>query len=162
MKISFYTLSNDRAQDILGFICGLTQKAVNNSEQTIILLSDNETLMDALDEALWSHEVTSFIPHQRLLNDNNATDSPINGTINNAADTFLAPVLLSPYLPAAFKGIVLNTTTRPITYFITTNNRAAPNRILELIAPDEQSMQAGRDKYKHYKNLGYELNHFKV
>ena len=158
MKISFYTLSNDRAQDILGFICGLTQKAVNNSEQTIILLSDDETLMDARDEALWSHEVTSFIPHQRLLNDNNATD----GTINNAADTFLAPVLLSPYLPAAFKGIVLNTTTRPITDFISANNRAAPSRILELIAPDEQSMQAGRDKYKHYKNLGYELNHFKV
>lgn len=158
MKISFYTLSNDRAQDILGFICGLTQKALNNSEQTIIILSDNPSVTERLDEALWSHEVTSFIPHQILASTDPATES----LINNAADTPSAPVLISTCLPAAFKGIVLNTTTRPITDFITANNRAAPTRVLETIAPDNDSMQAGREKFKHYKNLGYELTHFSV
>lgn len=158
MQISFYTLSNDRAQDILGFICGLTQKALNNSEQTIIILSDNDTLTETLDEALWSHEVTSFIPHQILTSTEHSTES----LINSAADTPAAPVLISAFLPAAFKGIVLNTTTRPITDFIATNSHAAPTRILEIIAPDASSMQSGRDKYKHYKNLGYELAHFKV
>ncbi len=154
MNISFYVLSESKAQDFLGFICQLTQTALNKSTQSVLILIDDETLLSTLDEALWAQEATSFIPHQRLLNID-ATDSP-------ATHQALAPVLLGNYLPTDFKGIVINTSLHPINRFITSTHNAQPIRVLELIKPDPNSTKEGRDKYKIYQQAGYELTHFKV
>ena len=155
MKISFYVLSESKAQDFLGFICQLTQTALNKSTQSLLILIEDETLLAELDRALWAQEATSFIPHQCLSDiHSKAADSD--------ADKSLAPVLLGSYMPADFNGIVLNTTTRPVTGFMATTNNAKPSRVLELIRPDATSTQEGRHKYKAYQQLGYELTHFKV
>ena len=153
MQISFYVLSNDKAQDFLGFICQLTQTALNKSSQSLLILLEDKKLIDALDEALWAHDATSFIPHQRLVRDNSTVE---------ITDASLAPVVLAAYLPAEFKGIVLNTTARPINDFIRATSNVHPTRVLEIIKPDDNSVQDGRNKYKHYQQLGYELTHFKV
>lgn len=71
-------------------------------------------------------------------------------------------MLLASYMPADFKGIVLNTTIRPVNNFINATSNTLPTRILELIKPDTVNTEAGRAKYKHYQQLGYELTHFKV
>jgi DNA polymerase-3 subunit chi len=155
MKISFYVLSESKAQDFLGFICQLTQTALNKSTQSLLILIDDETLLSTLDEALWAGDATSFIPHQCL--------SDIHSkAIDSDANKSLAPVLLGSYIPADFNGIVLNTTTRPVTDFMAATNNAKPSRVLELIRPDATSTQEGRHKYKAYQQLGYELTHFKV
>ncbi|MEZ7501786.1 DNA polymerase III subunit chi [Psychrobacter sp. Arc29] len=155
MKISFYVLSESKAQDFLGFICQLTQTALNKSTQSLLILVDDETLLSTLDEALWAQDATSFIPHQCLSDIySKAADSNANKS--------LAPVLLGSYMPADFNGIVLNTTTRPVTDFMAATNNAKPSRVLELIRPDATSTQEGRHKYKAYQQLGYELTHFKV
>ena len=151
MKISFYVLSESKAQDFLGFICQLTQTALNKSNQSLLILIDDDELLATLDKALWVQEATSFIPHQRLLD----ADTDINYKA-------LAPVLLSNYMPANFKGMVLNTTIRPVSTFISTTINAQPTRVLELIKPDATSVQEGRHKYKSYQKLGYELTHFNV
>ena len=153
MKISFYVLSENKAQDSLGFICQLTQTALNKGTQSLLLLTEDKTMLGVLDDALWADEATSFIPHQRLVADDIMTDQTASAG---------APVLLGAYLPANFNGIIINLTSRPITDFMTTTNNATPTRVLELIKPDAASMQAGRDNYKHYQQLGYELTHFKV
>ena len=166
MKISFYVLSESKAQDFLGFICQLTQTALNKSTQSLLILIEDETLLTTLDTALWAQEATSFIPHQRLSDtDGKRTEAKIIDT--DSADTHvfsqsLAPVLLGSHMPADFAGIVLNTTTRPVNTFMAVTNNAKPSRVLELIKPDTTSTQAGRDKYKAYQQLGYELTHFKV
>ncbi|MGO3467440.1 DNA polymerase III subunit chi, partial [Psychrobacter sp.] len=67
MKISFYVLSENKAQEILGFICQLTQTALNKSTQSLLILIEDEALLSSLDEALWAQDSTSFIPHQRLV-----------------------------------------------------------------------------------------------
>ena len=155
MKISFYVLSESKAQDFLGFICQLTQTALNKSTQSLLILIEDETLPAELDRALWAQEATSFIPHQCLSDiHSKAADSD--------ADKSLAPVLLGSYMPADFNGIVLNTTTRPINDFMAATNNAKPSRVLELIRPDATSTQEGRHKYKAYQQLGYELTHFRV
>ena len=163
MKVSFYVLSESKAQDFLGFTCQLTQTALNKSNQSLlILIEKDDELLTTLDEALWAQEAVSFIPHQCLLavdiNTDVATD-PVNLHINNKA---LAPVLLGSYMPADFKGIVLNTTIHPVNTFMAATNNAQPTRVLELIKPDATSVQEGRHKYKAYQQLGYELTHFKV
>ncbi len=155
MKISFYVLSESKAQDFLGFICQLTQTALNKSTQSLLILIEDETLLAELDRALWAQDATSFIPHQCLSDiHSKAADSD--------ADKSLAPVLLGSYMPADFNGIVLNTTTRPVTGFMATTNNAKPSRVLEIIRPDATSTQEGRHKYKAYQQLGYELTHFRV
>ncbi|WP_201545146.1 DNA polymerase III subunit chi [Psychrobacter immobilis] len=156
MNISFYVLSESKAQDFLGFICQLTQTALNKSSQSLLILIEKEDeLLSTLDEALWSHDAASFIPHQRFLDATIADTDDVNETVD-------APVLLSSYMPADFKGIVLNTTIHPINTFMAATNNAQPSRVLELIKPDPNSMQEGRHKYKAYQQLGYELTHFKV
>ena len=163
MKISFYILSESKAQDFLGFICQLTQTALNKSTQSLLILIDSDDeLLSTLDEALWSHDATSFIPHQRLLAaDVDGADTE-NTSINSINNQPLAPVLLGSYMPADFKGIVLNTTIHPVNSFMAATNNAQPTRVLELIKPDPNSVQEGRHKYKSYQQLGYELTHFKV
>ena len=153
MNISFYVLSENKAQDFLGFICQLTQTALNKSSQSLLILIDDDALLATLDDALWQQESTSFIPHQLLIDANPTVDS--NGKI-------IAPVLLGSYMPANFKGIVLNTTILPVNDFMAATHNAKPTRVLELIKPDTTSMQEGRHKYKAYQELGYELTHFKV
>ena len=153
MNISFYVLSESKAQDSLGFICQLTQTALNKGTQSLLILTEDESLLGMLDEALWADEATSFIPHQRLV---------ANDTMTDQTDSAVAPVLLGAYLPVNFNGIIINLTSRSITDFINATNNATPTRVIELIQPDTASMQAGRDNYKHYQQLGYELTHFKV
>ena len=158
MKVSFYVLSDSKAQDFLGFICQLTQTALNKSSQSLlILVGDDAELSSTLDEALWAQEATSFIPHQRLLANNTEGDDP-----EVATNKRLAPVLLGGYMPADFNGIVINTTAQPVNAFMQATSNAQPTRILELIKPDATSVQEGRNKYKAYQQLGYELTHFKV
>jgi len=169
MKISFYILSESKAQDFLGFICQLTQTALNKSAQSVLILIEDETLLSDLDTALWVQEATSFIPHQRL-SDTDGQSSDINASANSSTNAItniassesLAPVLLGNHMPADFNGIVLNTTTRPVNDFMAATNNSKPSRILELIRPDATSTQEGRNKYKAYQQLGYELTHFKV
>ncbi|MGB2784052.1 DNA polymerase III subunit chi [Psychrobacter sp.] len=161
MKVSFYVLTENKAQDFLGFICQLTQTALNKSSQSLLILAEDETLIGELDKALWAQDDTSFIPHQRLL-DSNPEGADIDGVHTDINNQLLAPVLLASYMPADFKGIVLNTTIRPVNDFINATSNTLPTRILELIKPDAVSTEAGRAKYKHYQQLGYELTHFKV
>lgn len=148
LPVSFYVLSDTKAQDILGFICQLTQTALNKSDQSLILLIDDEAFMAVLDEALWTHDVISFIPHQLLK--------------SQSTDDLIAPVLLADYLPTQFKDIVLNTTSRTVNDFIASTDNTLPTRILEIIKPDAISIEQGRAKYRQYQQLGYELSYFKI
>ncbi|MGP4715743.1 DNA polymerase III subunit chi [Psychrobacter sp. T6-6] len=154
MKISFYVLSESKAQDFLGFICQLTQTALNKSAQSLLILVEDKALLSGLDTALWAQDATSFIPHQCLLD--NQTD------VDMAASKSVTPVLLGNHMPTDFNGIVLNTTSHPVNDFMAATSNAKPSRVLELIKPDTASTQAGRDKYKAYQQSGYELTHFKV
>ncbi|WP_379543474.1 DNA polymerase III subunit chi [Psychrobacter sp. R86515] len=163
MKISFYVLSESKAQDFLGFICQLTQTALNKSAQSLLILIEDETLLANLDTALWAQESTSFIPHQCLSdNDNKSTNDRDTDDSNVATSEVSAPVLLGNHMPADFNGIVLNTTTRPVNDFMAATNNSKPSRVLELILPDATSTQEGRNKYKAYQQLGHNLTHFKV
>ena len=150
LPVSFYVLSDHKAQDFLGFMVQLVQTALNKSSQSLLIIGD-EVLLTELDTALWAHDATSFIPHQLVIADAIQSD-----------DNVLAPVLLADHLPAQFTGMVLNTTASPVIDFISATHNVSLTRILEIIKPDPASVAIGRSKYKQYQQLGYELTHFKV
>ena len=151
LPVSFYVLSDHKAQDFLGFMAQLVQTALNKSHQSLLILNDDESALLELDTALWAYDATSFIPHQLVIADAIQSD-----------DNVLAPVLLADHLPAQFTGMVLNTTANIVMDFMSATHNVALTRILEIIKPDAASVATGRSKYKCYQQLGYELTHFKV
>lgn len=79
-----------------------------------------------------------------------------------------APVLLTAELPAGFDGAILNLAAKPLALpnansdNTALSSAASPERVLEIIAPDEVSKQQGRDKYQHYKSQGFTLTYHPI
>lgn len=162
MQISFYvlgerymkhnatatsTVSAVNAEAVINFVCRLTQTVLNKSEHSLVIIDDQTDRLRELDEQLWSFDATSFIPHT-LISDDQLT-----------ADKLSAPVTLLSSLPQSFDGVVLNLapTALPLS-----KNGALPERVLEIITPDEVSKQQGRDKYRAYRDLGLELIYYPI
>ena len=162
MQISFYvlgerymkqdataesTVSAVDAGAVLNFVCRLTQTVMTKSEHSLVIVDDQTERLKALDEQLWSFDATSFIPHT-LISGEQVT-----------ADKLSAPVTLFSSLPSNFDGIVLNLapTALPLS-----KNGTLPDRVLEIITPDEVSKQQGRDKYRAYRDLGFELIYYPI
>ena len=162
MQISFYvlgerymkqnatvesTVSAVDAEAVLNFVCRLTQTVMTKSEHSLVIVDDQTDRLKALDEQLWSFDATSFIPHT-LISGEQVT-----------ADKLSAPVTLLSSLPSNFDGVVLNLapTALPLS-----KNGTLPDRVLEIITPDEVSKQQGRDKYRAYRDLGFELIYYPI
>lgn len=129
-KVDFYTGSTDK----LRTACQLCHKAMQNGLKTVISLPDAATL-ETLDRLLWQYPDTAFIPHC----DRSAPDS--------------APVYLSTgeeNFPHHEMLISLHDACMP--FF----SRFA--RVIEIVGAEDS--QAGRERYKYYRDRGYELRHF--
>jgi DNA polymerase-3 subunit chi len=129
-KVDFYTGSTDK----LRTACQLSHKAMQNGLQTVISLPDAAS-MEALDKLLWHYPDTAFIPHS-------STDTA-------------TPVFLS-YNNEQFPHHDL---------LISLHNECLPyfsrfERAIEIIGTDETDSRSGRERYKFYRDRGYELRHF--
>jgi DNA polymerase III subunit chi len=129
--IDFYTHVDDR----LAVAARLAAKAVAQHGR-VRLLTPDEASTAALDRLLWTQPATGFLPHCRL-------GSPI------AAET---PVIVDHVLehegPAE---VLINLRNEPPPFF----SRFA--RLAEIVSPDEADAAAGRERYRFYRERGYEL-----
>lgn len=162
MQISFYvlgerylkhdatavsTVSTIDAEAVLNFVCRLTQTVLKKSDHSLVIVDDQTQRLSDLDAYLWSFDVTSFVPHTLILD-----NEPKNEALS-------APVTLLSTLPPNFDGVVLNLA--PTALPLSTGN-ILPDRVLEIITPDEISKQQGRDKYRIYRDLGFELIYYPI
>ena len=180
MQISFYVLQNpqygnttsdsSRHGGLLDFVCKLTQTVLKKSELSLVIVDDNPERLALLDEQLWHFDATSFIPHSLIkdtltttpdLESTNETSETLSElTVTNDVADLTAPVILTSQLPVGFDGVILNLAATPLALPApnsVSEGTVFPERVLEIIAPDEASKQQGRDKYQHYKSLGFEL-----
>jgi DNA polymerase-3 subunit chi len=133
-KVDFYTGSTDK----LRTACQLTHKAIQNGMRTVISTPDPST-NDALDKLLWHYPATAFIPHCR--NDaGEAEQMPV--ILNQGGDRFPHHDLL-----------------------ISLHNECVPffsrfDRVIEIIGNDAEDSRLGRERFKFYRDRGYELRHF--
>ena len=148
MQVSFYLLNDNKAQDILGFVCQLTQKVLKQSSAPLVIVASDAETLTQLDTLLWTQQADSFIPHQMVDNQH----APIPTEARQVPIAYLCHTL-----PPDYQGIVVNLNETPI-------DTAQQNisRILEIICPDNNSVDIGRDKYKHYQQLGAALEHFRL
>jgi len=152
MQVSFYLLNDNKAQDVLGFVCQLTQKVLKQSSAPLAIVASEDKTLTQLDTLLWTQQADSFVPHQRI----DTQDAPI------PIESRQVPIAyLCHRLPLEFQGLVLNLNDTPIGD-TTDSTPQGISRILEIIRPDEASVATGRDKYKHYQQQGATLEHFRL
>jgi len=137
LQVNFYLLSTNSVESRLLTACRLVDKALQAGQRVFIQL-ENDTDAQACDEWLWSFKAESFIPHHRL-GDGQFID---------------APVLLGLKTPVEADGVLLNLSTRA------PQGLAQFQRVLEVIANDEQLKQAGRSRWQYYRQQGFRLEKY--
>jgi DNA polymerase-3 subunit chi len=130
-SIDFYTHVADR----LEVAARLVAKAFQAHGNVRVLTPDPATT-DALDRALWLRPPTSFLPHCRV-DHRLAAETPI--WIDHVND--------HPG-PAA---VLINLQSSPPSFF------SRFERLAEIVGLDEADVAAGRERYRYYRERGYEL-----
>ena len=137
-KVDFYVLPEHGKRE--HFACALIQK-VWKQGNNIYINSPSETAATALDDLLWTFKDISFLPHC-LVADDNAQNTPI--VIGHANQ-------INRQIPD-HTSIVLNLA-----------DQIQPElnkveRILEIVAGNEDERQLARKRYADYRNHGHVLN----
>lgn len=133
-KIDFYTGSTDK----LRTACQLSHKAMQNGLHTVISLPDAASC-DALDRLLWHYPDTAFIPHCR----------------SDAADASDTPVVLScGDNRFSHHDLLISLHSECMPFF------SRFERVIEIVGSDEDDSRLGRERFKFYRDRGYELRHF--
>lgn len=132
-KVDFYTGSPDK----LRTVCQLSHKAIQNGVRTVISAPDAATA-DALDKLLWHYPATAFIPHGR--GDAGASEKmPV--ILDHGGDKFPHHELL------------INLHDECMPFF------SRFERVIEIISSDAEDSRRGRERFKFYRDRGYELHH---
>ena len=129
--IDFYTKVNDR----LGVAARLVAKAFAQHGRVRVLTSD-PAMTDALDRLLWVQPAIGFLPHCRL-NSRLASETPI--WIDHALEHTGPAVVL----------VNLHEATPP--FF------SRFERLAEIAGSEEGHAAAARERYRFYRERGYEL-----
>jgi len=141
-KIDFYTSSPDK----LRTACQLSHKAMQHGLQTVIYLPDAGSC-DALDRLLWHYPETAFIPH----------------CLSTAEPTEGAPVLSLSKWPVLLSStgdkfphhdLLICLCAESLPFF------SRFDRLIEIVGTDKEDSRRGRERYKFYRDRGYELRHF--
>jgi DNA polymerase-3 subunit chi len=124
--------------DMLNYACRLVRKA-HAARCRIVVLAKPADLA-ALDAALWALSDDAFLPHV-MADDPLAAQTPIVLADSDGATLPHHHVLinLSDATPAHF---------------------ARFERMFEVISSDQDETNAGRERYRFYKQRGYPLTHF--
>jgi DNA polymerase-3 subunit chi len=133
-QIDFYILPDHTAQGRLLLACRLAEKAYTHRHK-VYIHTPNHALAEQLDDLLWTFRQHSFVPH--------ALYPPAPG------DT--SPVLIGYHSqPMAPRDVLLNLGS-DIPDF-----SADFQRVIELVDQDEQTLQQSRQRFRYYRERGYE------
>lgn len=131
-RVDFYTGSSDK----LRTACQLSHKAMQHGLRVLLHVPDDETA-GKLDRLLWHYPPTAFMPHCHS-NEAEASDMPV-------------VIARDEQFPHAELLISLHDECLP--FF------SRFERVIEIVGSDDADAARGRDRFKFYRDRGYELNH---
>jgi DNA polymerase-3 subunit chi len=135
-QIDFYILDSSAAGDRYLLTCRIADKA-RAAGHRIVVHSDVEEERRHLDRLLWTYRDASFIPHGVIGRD----------------DAGLNPILIGDGAVAVDEHDVLINLGRDVPTFF-----GRFRRMIECIDHDPEIKQAGRGRFRYYKEHGYPLN----
>jgi DNA polymerase-3 subunit chi len=134
-RVDFYILEGSDARERWRFACRIIDKAFE-AEQRVLVCLDNAADLAAFDELLWTFAQDSFVPHEPLSVESDWEETPV-----------LLSCALAPRTPA---DVVVNLGSSVPT------SAAQSASVIEIVDADATRRQAGRVRYKQYKELGVE------
>lgn len=136
-QIDFYILSGTSQQELLRFACRLTDKALQQNHR-IFLNAESAPMAEQLDETLWTFRAGSFIPHRCL---------------PAAPGSIAEPVVIGhdQEPPEDAWDVMINLAVDVPEFF------SRYRRVAEVVDSDEQRLSQGRDRFRFYRERGYEL-----
>lgn len=137
-QIDFYVSKDTTAQSALSTVCRIAEKAFNAGFKIHICTQDDLDT-ETLDTLLWTYRDRSFLPHEIFFDSH--TDSPIT---------------ISTEFGPADADMLINTSSK------TPKNIEQFQRIAEIIDNQDKSIRAGRERYRFYREQGYDPQHHEV
>ena len=136
-RVDFYILDGGSSDSQLTLACRLAEKAVAQDHE-VLINADSEADGRRLDELLWTFSQGSFLPHRRLGESDADEGEPVAiGTGQEPPDgPWDLLINLAPEVPPFFSRFA---------------------RVAELVANDDANKAAGRERYRYYRERGYEL-----
>jgi DNA polymerase-3 subunit chi len=142
-RIDFYILDRPASEARLLLACRLAEKAVEQQLEVLInTASDSESAR--LDELLWTFSQGSFLPHRRLADDGNAQDGE-HVMIGCGQE------------PGAGRPDLLINLALQVPEFFSRFERVA-----EVVGAENENKAAGRERFRYYRDRGYELQTHQV
>ncbi|MFT7724577.1 MAG: DNA polymerase III subunit chi [Roseateles sp.] len=133
-QVSFYS----DAAEPLRFACRLVRRALASGKPVGVCVAPAQAA--ALDALLWSFDASEFIPHRQW----DGATPPAPGEVLLVADAARLP----------HRGLLLNLAEPlPAAAF-------EFERVLEVVGRTAEAVQAGRVRYRAYKQAGAALDHF--
>jgi len=140
-QVSFYTGVTDR----LAFACRLLRKAAQGGSRILVLGSGHA--LARLDADLWRFEATEFLPHYWVQSEAACDKALLDQT----------PIVLAEHAPPGWPGgrlLNLGLEMPP--------GLEAFDRVLEIVSNDAEQVQAGRRRFKLYRDAGHAVTHFEA
>ncbi|WP_206483410.1 DNA polymerase III subunit chi [Thalassotalea sp. G2M2-11] len=138
-QVMFYLLDNEVSEQKmqLAFLHSCFQAAYYyRQRQKVFIYCQDQTQAHHIDELLWSFEPDSFVPHNLI------GEGPKQG----------AAVEISWQPPTNRRAVLINLTS-------TVPNFAHQfSQIIDFVPSDEQLKQSARERYKAYRQLGFQVD----
>ena len=137
-RVDFYILEQASRDNRLTLACRLAEKAVSQDHE-VLINTQSEDEGQRLNELLWTFSQGSFLPH-RLLADTAAPDEGEPVAIGTGHEP-----------PDGRWDLLINLATDVPQFF------SRFTRVAELVDADEENKSAGRERFRYYRDRGYEL-----
>ena len=135
-QVDFYLIAGAQPRDRHRFVCRLSEKAYRQGHQIYIHTGSAEESQQ-LDDLLWTFSAESFVPHATLESD----------------EADLSPILIGHTTePEAHHDTLINLTDQVPAAF------SRFDRLVELVSQDEGQRTQARDRFKFYRERGYQPN----
>jgi len=135
-RIDFYILQSNTPQARAQFACRLTEKAYSQANRVYLHAADAGQATQ-LDTLLWTFRQGSFVPHQQ----------------HDAAHSGDCPVVIGhQHEPEDHNQVLINLDQQVPLFF------SRFERVVEIVDEDENTRQRGRERFKFYRDRGYDLH----
>ncbi len=135
-RVDFYVISRGGENARLLTACRISDKAWRQGYKVLVRAAD-EKQAESVDSLLWTFKDDSFVPHERW----------------QAGQAVEAPILIAcNAYPPSFADVLVNLGhDHP-------SESACPARVTEIVDASQEGRAKGRDRFRHYRNLGFELH----
>ena len=137
-EVDFYVLADAASERREQLACRVTEKACELGHRVYINAEDT-TQAERLDALLWTFRVEAFLPHDRI--ETNPEAPVVIATGTEPADLRYLLLNLAPSVPAFFSRF---------------------ERVAEIINDDPAVRDAGRERFRFYRDRGYSLRTHKL